>query len=157
MTQNGHKRARGLIDATRVAEISAIELDWLNAHLETCESCAEYLDTTQRIIQGLRSLRVQTNGTLVSRTQLSVRLRAHEMREHRDRMRLLWISCAMSLVMTTVSGSSLWQASEWLAHRWKPDWLWQLALLTFWFLPAMVTITACVWQRRSLDNREEVN
>jgi hypothetical protein len=155
MPQNAHEQARYLIEAIRVEDISSEQLDWLNSHLEGCDSCTKYAAATESLIQALRSIQVDTDSTLVSRTQVRVRLRAHEMLEHE--MRPLWISCAVSSAMTALSTSYLWQATEWLGRQvGGPNWLWQLWFLAFWFFPCVAAITVLVWQRSPLTYNADV-
>jgi hypothetical protein len=157
MTQDAHERARCLINAGCVDEVSPQEVDWLSLHLESCASCAQYAATTNRVIQGLRSIQVDPHKSLVSRTQLRVRLRAHEIQEQADHARPVWVSCAVSLAMTAVSTSYLWEASGWLAHQvGGPNWLWQLWAFTFWFFPSVAAIAVLVWQRPPLTQNAEV-
>jgi anti-sigma factor RsiW len=148
MTQNDHERAHCLIEAGRVEGVPPDESHWLNLHLESCEPCAHSAASVERIVQALRSIRLNTNPTLVTSTQQKVRLRASEMRDQAEHMRPVWISCALSSTFSVASIPYLWRAIVlYTRHAGVSDWVWQLGLLMFWFLPSIAVIAVLVWQR----------
>jgi hypothetical protein len=148
MSQEDHERARYLIEAHRLGGISPDESDWLNLHLESCESCAHSAVTVERVVLALRSIHIDANPTIVTNTQRKVRLRTSEMRERADQLRPVWISCALSSALSVASTPYLWRAIlSCTRQAGISDWVWQLGLLLFWFLPSIAVIAVLVWQR----------
>jgi anti-sigma factor RsiW len=148
MSEEIHARAARLMDAEVVEGIPATERAWLDEHLEGCAACRAHAERTTRALQSLRSLALQVNPALVSATQVRLRLRARELREHQARMRALWISCALSWVLGAVSAPLLWRGLAWLGPRLAlPQPAWVAVFLLAWTMPGVVVGAVLAWQR----------
>lgn len=148
MKEATHERAERLIDAELVEGIPAADRQWLEEHLEGCDRCRVRAEATARALQSLRSALLRVNPALVSATQLRVRLRARELREHQARMRALWISCALSWVLGAVTAPLLWWGVEWLGHHIAlPQAVWFSVFLLLWIVPAVAVGAVMAWQR----------
>jgi len=149
MSEDMHGRAAHLMDAALVEGITGIERTWLDEHLERCVGCRARAELTERSVQFVRSVAVQVNPSLVSATQVRLRLRARELQEHQARMRALWVSCALSWLLGAVSAPLLWQGLAWLGQRFAlPQPAWLAVFLLAWTVPAVVVGAALAWQRR---------
>ena len=159
MKEGNHERAAQLIDTRQVESISAADGEWLKGHLEGCVACRERAQSTERALQSLRSAIATVNPSLVTRTQLRVRLRAQELREQQAGMRALWVSCAFSWILGAVSAPLLWQGLEWLGRRIVlPRAVWLMVFVFWWLAPAVAVAAVLVWHRSraSMENGYEV-
>ncbi len=138
MKQDVHERAQQLTDAASVEGIAERHRRWLEAHLRSCASCADYAAATERAIQAFRSIAVPTDSQLVRRTQREARRRAQAMRLHEKEMWPVWVSGGLSALVTTVSVALFWVGSEWLAPlAGAPVGLLMAGLVVFWFIPSL--------------------
>jgi hypothetical protein len=148
MTEDIHERAIQLIDKRQVEGLTAEERDWLEAHLESCALCRNQALETERALQALRSAVPRFDVTLVLRTQMRARMRAHELIENAARMRALWISCALSWVLGVVSAPLLWRGFEWVGHRLAISRaVWMTGFVVSWVAPAVVTAAVIAWRQ----------
>ncbi len=135
-----HERAQGLVIAVRADAISAADRRWLESHLAECHACARYAEQIAGVVGALRSVSVVPRPGLVAVTQLRVRARAQELRERQERLRPLWIACAVAVLCSVVTTPYLWWGFEWLGHAiGVSDLLWQTGFVMSWTLPAILT------------------
>jgi predicted anti-sigma-YlaC factor YlaD len=139
MREDLHERARRLAADSWIDPVSEQETVWLRSHLESCESCRRFASGVEEGIVALRSARIQADRRLVEATQRSVRVYAERVRETRSRVRLLAISCVLSVVWGGVTLPWLWRGCAWLGRAARlPDPAWQAAFVLFWLLPSAV-------------------
>jgi anti-sigma factor RsiW len=142
-----HDRARKLLAAAAVEEITANERDWLGRHLEDCPECSSEAAALAAAVQSLRSTPVSISPEIVQRTRLAVRSRAQELHAARARSLPLWIAAAMSSVWMIATTPLMWWTLAWLGRSVNvPDAVWQVAFLMWWFLPATVLAAAAAWR-----------
>jgi predicted anti-sigma-YlaC factor YlaD len=143
---DAHQRARKLIALSGAEALSANELsdqqssnEWLAAHLETCASCRAFAENAAEAIHRLRAIPVAAGRSLVSTTQSRVRRRALELQRHRERLRLVAVSCTAVTLSALLSTFVLWRGFEWLGARAElaPS-IWQVAFLVFCMMPALL-------------------
>ncbi len=147
MNPEVHERACRLIDAWHVEGISAVEHEWLEAHLTECAACQARARANERALQALRSNTVRVDPALVSTTQARVRWRARELRENQARLRALWISCGLSWLLGTLTAPLLWQAIAWLGRRFEiSQAIWVAAFAFCWIAPATVVGAVVAWR-----------
>ncbi|MCZ6905381.1 MAG: hypothetical protein O7F56_06925 [Acidobacteria bacterium] len=143
MKRADHQRAQQFIDACQVEGISPEERTWLDSHLSACEPCSQHAGATERAIQAFRSVHIDTDPALVQATQARVRARAREIHEEAERMRPVWISAVLALVVTVASAPYIWQGLEWLAGKFgAPAWVFQFGFFWFWLIPCLVAAAA---------------
>lgn len=148
MREEIHERAVRLIETRQVESIPADDDEWLQGHLENCAACRERAQGVERALQSLRSAVAAVNPSLVTRTQLRVRLRAQELQEQQARMRALWVSCTLSWILGAASAPLLWEGFEWIGQRMPlPRAIWLTALVFWWLVPAAATAAVLAWQR----------
>ena len=153
MNSDVHERACHLIDAWRVEGISAFEHQWLDTHTAECTACQARAHANERALQLLRSNVVTVGRSLVSVTQVRVRLRARAMRENHARLRALWVSCGLSWVLGVASAPVVWRTFQWAGlHAALPKMIWETAFALWWLLPAGAAAVLLAWmQRRAAD------
>jgi hypothetical protein len=138
MTQELHQRARGLIAAARVEGISAADRQWLDGHLQSCESCSECASATEQAIRSLQLASVQIDPALVARTQRAVHLRSNEIRAFHTQLVPLWMSCAISWVLGGITLPLVWRGIEWVGQYVDlPSPVGILLLVAWWALPTL--------------------
>ena len=136
MTQDVHERAREWIVCSE--DLSGQQQAWLQSHLEGCSSCREYAEAAEQLVRSLRVLPVVAGRSLVMRTQMRVRSRARELRQTRERLALVTISCALVAVSSAVTTGFVWRGFEWLG-RWEQlsNPVWQAGFVLFWMAPTI--------------------
>ncbi len=117
MTNHEHERALELIMRRGTEEVAAPDATWLDAHLATCDSCADYAETFDGAAQLLRSVAVTAKPALVASTQAKVRARAHQLEERRARTVLIAISFCLGAMSSAASGWLWWRFGGWVADR----------------------------------------
>ena len=117
MTNHDHERALELIMRRGTEEVAAHDADWLEVHLATCDSCADYAETFHSAGQLLRSVAVTAKPALVASTQARVRARAHQLEEQRARTVLIAISFCLGAMSSAASGWLWWRFGGWVADR----------------------------------------
>jgi predicted anti-sigma-YlaC factor YlaD len=139
MTHDPHQQAQELI-ACRGDSLTEPQQTWLQAHLASCDSCREYAEAADQLVRALRSVPITAGAALVQTTQARARAHAYKLQQQRERMWLIWISCAVVTLSTALTTPLLWQGFAWVG-RWirVPDVLWQTAFAMFWIVPALAT------------------
>lgn len=143
MTPNPHDEARELIAIARGRgtgeDLSDAQQTWLRAHLLQCAECREYADAAGRTIRALRSQPLAADSALVRATQTRVRSRALELRQQRERMWLVCLSCLFVGISAAVTTPLFWRVfasiGEWAGVS---AWVWQAGFAFFWMAPALV-------------------
>jgi predicted anti-sigma-YlaC factor YlaD len=140
MKRSLHDRARELIALAGAEDLSDGQQTWLQVHLEQCGPCRDYLEGSGRVVRALRSQPLAADPALVRATQLRVRVRARELRQRRERLVLVGLSCAVVAISSAFTTPLIWGGFEWLG-RWNrmPNPVWQLGFVLFWVAPAMAT------------------
>lgn len=137
MNENIHERALQFIAQGRVEGIAEADSSWLRAHLEECDSCADYARQTDWALRSMRTAVIALPEGLASRTQFRVRLRAQELREREPRRVALWLACALSWAFGIVSTPYVWHIFEWIGRETgAPKLLLQLGFGLWWLVPA---------------------
>jgi hypothetical protein len=139
MTDKIHQRANDLLTRKRVEPLSSEDELWLSAHLAECDLCAVADAQIDQALSAMRTLRVTVPRNLASRTQMRVRMRAEELREHGTANRLIWAVAVMSWIFGLASAPLVWRGFSWLGnelHLPKPVWIAGVAL--WWVIPALV-------------------
>ncbi len=138
MTGDAHKRAKHLIDATLLEDISEPESLWLEAHLTTCDACGKHAVATQKSIQAFRRVTIPVDPELAGRTQRKVRARAREIEQAREDVVALWVAGGLAAALTAITTPLVWSALGWLGQRMEiPGSLLQLAYVWFWLVPSL--------------------
>ena len=149
MNQELHARAERLIAQERVEEVSGTERAWLAQHLHECAACANVANETQRAIASLRGVGIDVPRGLASRTQMRVRMRAEELREHSPKRSLLWAITAMSWALGVATAPWVWRGFAWLGeHTGLPKPLWELGFVLWWAIPAMIAAVAVILEKK---------
>jgi len=139
MSEDVHTKAGHLISQQRVEGISPTERQWLERHLQECESCAAQGRLTEEAVRALRAVAVPLPPALASRTQMRVRLRVQELREREPRRRMIWIVCGLSWALGIASAPYVWRAFAWMGeHTGTPNLVWELGFGLWWTIPALV-------------------
>jgi hypothetical protein len=99
-------------------------------------------------LSALRTIDITVPRNLAGRTQLRVRLRAEELREHGPASRLIWAVAAMSWILGLASAPLVWRGFEWIgAHTGAPKLVLQFGFVLWWGLPALLAAGIVLWQR----------
>jgi anti-sigma factor RsiW len=134
---NDHDKAKELIALGD--GLSQSEQAWLRQHLEGCEACREYGDRLNAMLRALRSTPVTADARLVRATQMRVRFHANRLRETRQRMWLVGLSCLGVGLSATLTAPLAWRLFAWLgAELGVSDVVWQAGFACFWVLPVLV-------------------
>jgi hypothetical protein len=134
-----HEQAKQLIIRERVEGIADAEREWLDAHFAECAACAELARTTGQAIRSLRAVSVPLPRGLASRTQMRVRLRAQQLRQHEPRWRLVWLACGISWIFGAATAPYVWRVLELAGQRMGlPNFVWEMGFGLWWALPAAV-------------------
>ena len=153
MSENVHSRALQLVAKGRVEGLAQSESEWLRAHLEECDFCAEHARQTDRALRALRTAAVPLPDGLASRAQFRVRLRAAELREREPAHRALWFACAVSWAFGIASAPYVWRLFAWFGERaGVPNLVWELGFGLWWTIPAL--FAAAVLLTESLRKSE---
>jgi predicted anti-sigma-YlaC factor YlaD len=139
MTNDLHDRAKEFIARRHVEGLTPADQRWLNGHLADCESCAAEQQQLRESFSALRTMHIDLPRNLASHTQLRVRMRAEELREHSPVNRLIWAVAAMSWIFGLATAPLVWRGFAWLGaelHLPKPVWIGGVVL--WWAVPALV-------------------
>jgi anti-sigma factor RsiW len=140
MTRDLHEQARQWIALGGIEGLSEEQQSSLHRHLEECDSCRTYAETADQLIRSIRSVPLAPAPGLVHTTQKRVRERARQLREERERLRLVGVSCFLVGLSTAITTPLLWRAFEWIGGRTAVATpLWEAAFALFAILPALVT------------------
>ena len=149
MSNELHARAERLIAQERVEEISAAERQWLAKHLDECAQCTGVAANTEQALASLRGVSVEVPRGLASRTQMRVRIRADELREHSPKRSLLWAITAMSWALGVATAPWVWHGFEWLGqHTGVPKPLWEVGFVLWWAIPASIAAIAVILEKK---------
>lgn len=136
MMRDMHDQARELI--TLGNHLSGAQQAWLRAHLDDCATCRDYADAFDRMVRALRSLPVAADARLVRATQMRVRFHAARLRETRERMWLVGISCLTVGFSATLTLPLLWRLFAWMGESAGISSLvWQTGFVFFSIAPAL--------------------
>jgi predicted anti-sigma-YlaC factor YlaD len=136
MNRDIHDRARELLSASE--RTGAAEEAWLEQHLAQCAQCRVFGEEVGPVVRALRSVPFAATPDLVWSTQRRVRLRARELQSKRERLWLVWISCALVSAFAFLSNALLWQAFAWLGRRAQvPAAVWEVGFAMFWIAPTI--------------------
>lgn len=148
MNNDDHARAEKLILEAQVEGTPEADRAWLDAHLETCESCAGKARSTEYTLRAFRAVSVPVDSELLGSTRLRVYLRARELSDQRERRWGLIALCAMSWLVGIASAPLAWWMFKWLGKEaGLPPLVWQTALALWWMLPAGFVAAIVFWQR----------
>lgn len=149
MNSDLHAQAQKLIAQERVEGISRGEQAWLAAHLAGCATCAAIASETAQALSALRGIPVDVPRNLASRTQLRVRLRAEELREHAPARKLLWVLAFMSWALGVSTAPFVWRLFAWFGSELGlPRYVSQAGVVLWWTLPALVAVGLILIERR---------
>src|SRR5260370_25183575 len=138
MTENIHERALQLIAQARVEGIAEADGTWLRAHVEECHFCAEHARPTDCALRFMRTAAIALPDGLAGRTQLRVRLRAEELREHEPRRRMLWFACAASWIFGVASAPYVCRLFAWLREVTRtPKLVWEIGIALLRAIPSL--------------------
>lgn len=154
MTRNTHDEARELIALG--AGLSQAQESWLRSHLHECEACRSYAETANEVVRSLRSLPLAADSRLVRATQMRVRFHAGRLREARQRMWLVSMSCLGVGLSATLTVPLLWRLFAWLG-QWAgvPTLAWQAGFIFFSVAPALgVSVLLLARGIHRMDDRE---
>jgi len=157
MREESHERTLQLVDKMQVEGLTAAEREELEAHLEICVHCGKRARETELALRAFRAAAPHFDSSLVLRTQMQVRLRAHEIIENAARLRALWISCALSWVLGVVSAPLMWRGFEWVGHRLALSRVvWVTGFALAWVAPAGVAAAIIAWRQaeRAIGSRQ---
>ena len=139
MTNHDHERALELIMRRGTEDLAARDAAWLDAHLSTCDSCAEYAESFDGTARLLRSVAITARPGLVASTQAKVRARAHQLEEQRARTVLIAISFCLGAISSAASGWLWWRFGGWVAERFAlPPAIVEPGVIFFLAFPALV-------------------
>ena len=137
---DAHEQARQWIALGEVDDLPEQQRLWLQTHLQGCEACRNCAEEMYRLIRSVRSVPLAAGPGLVWATQMRVRERAHQLREERDRLWLVGMSCFVVGLSTALTTPLLWRAFQWIGN-WteisRP--VWEGAFVIFAVTPAIVT------------------
>ena len=139
MSNDLHLRANELLARRRVEPLSRQDEVWLAAHLGGCESCVAEDAHMADALSALRGMPINLPRNLASRTQIRVRLRAEELREHGPANRLIWAVACMSWIFGLATAPLVWRGFEWLGGELHlPKLVWATGVVLWWAVPALV-------------------
>ena len=148
MLDSTHQRANELLAHRRIESLSREDEQWLAGHLSECKFCAAADARMSEALSTLRTMQINVPRTLASRTQLRIRLRAEELREHNPANRLIWAVAAMSWILGLATAPLVWSGFAWIgAHAGVPRLLLQFGFVLWWGLPALLAAGIVLWQR----------
>jgi len=137
MTRDTHDEAQELIALGDA--LSDPQQTWLRAHLEECASCRDYAEGAAHMVRALSSLPVAADTRLVRATQMRVRFHAIRLRETRERMWLVGMTCLGVGLTATLTLPLLWCFFAWMGEQaGVPTLVWQAGFLFFFIAPALV-------------------
>jgi hypothetical protein len=140
MTDNLHERAQALLLDSWLGDLAPADQQWLRSHMESCGECAQFAGAIDIGVAGLRSAAPLPERAVVEATKRSVRLYAERLRETQSRVRMLAISCVLSVIWGGASLPLLWRGFAWLGGAFAlPEAAWQAGFVLFWIAPSVIT------------------
>ena len=150
MDQTTHQRANELLTRRRVEGIPRQDENWLAAHLAQCESCAAADAQVAEGLSALRAMPIEVPRNLASRTQLRVRMRAQELREHGPANRLIWAVAVMSWIFGLATAPFVWRGFAWVGGELHlPRLVWVAGVVLWWVVPALVATGVVLLSHKS--------
>ena len=133
---NIHDEMRELIAlGDSVAEVQQTRL---HAHLAECEACRKYAEAASQVVATLRSIPVAADARLVRATQMRVRFHAARLRETRERMWFVGMTCLSVGLSATLTAPLLWRLFAWMGRTaGVSTTLWQASFLVFCIVPVL--------------------
>ncbi|HKE07016.1 MAG TPA: hypothetical protein VKB48_04255 [Candidatus Acidoferrum sp.] len=151
MNENPHVRAQRLMAESAVEVLGKAEEAWLREHLADCVDCAREAATARELLHALRNAPVSVPRDLAARTQLRVRLRAHEVSEAANGSLWLWVVTAASWFLGVFSAPLVWKVFSWLGSSvGVPKLVLEIGFVLWWTVPALVAV-GVVLQQRALN------
>jgi predicted anti-sigma-YlaC factor YlaD len=139
MNGDAHERAVRLMAERRVGALSREDERWLAEHLAECANCSAEDARVAEALSALRAMQISVPRNLSARTQLRVRLRAEELREHGPASRLVWAVAVMSWVFGLATAPFVWRGFAWLGGELHlPKLVWATGVVLWWVVPALV-------------------
>ena len=139
MKRDIHEQAQELIACSGTVGLNDESTSWLRQHLQDCASCRDYAESVSQLSSALHSVTFAAHADLVRSTQLKVRARAEQLRQQRERMRLVWLSCFLLALSGATTTPLLWDGFRWIGEvAQTPSPVWQLGFALFWVAPAIV-------------------
>jgi hypothetical protein len=139
MNGDVHDRAVRLMAERRVGALSREDEQLLAAHLAECANCSAEDARVEEALSALRAMQISVPRNLSARTQLRVRLRAEELREHGPASRLVWAVAVMSWVFGLATAPFVWRGFAWLGSELHlPKLVWATGVVLWWVVPALV-------------------
>jgi predicted anti-sigma-YlaC factor YlaD len=139
MKRDIHEQARELIACSGTDGLNDESTSWLRQHLQECDSCRDYAEAVSQLSSALHSITFAADAHLVRSTQLKVRVRAEQLHQQRERMRLVWLSCFILALSGAATTPLLWSGFRWIGQvAQAPRPVWQLGFAMFWIAPALV-------------------
>ena len=139
MSLDAHERARQLIALGDFESASSTDKNWLQSHMQNCDSCRDYADATGQVVRSLRSVPLAASPRLVRATQSRVRFHAARLRETRARLWLMGMACLSVGLTATLTVPLLWRLFAWMGE-WAgvSTLVWQAGFMFFFITPALV-------------------
>jgi hypothetical protein len=148
MSKDTHERALQLMAHQHVEGISAEEQAWLSMHLGQCEVCSALQAQTANALAALRRMNIELPNNLAARTQLRVRIRAEELREHGPGRTILWGIAGVSWLLGVATAPFVWRGFEWAGTELGlPKLVWASGVVLWWLVPALVATGVVLRER----------
>jgi predicted anti-sigma-YlaC factor YlaD len=139
MIRNPHEQAQELIVLGGAEDISEAQQSWLHTHLRQCAACRDYAEAAGRVVGALRSEPLAADSRLVRATQMRVRFHAARLREMRERIWLVALTCVSVGVSAALTVPLLWRLFAWMGESAGVSAaVWQGAFACFWIIPVLV-------------------
>jgi anti-sigma factor RsiW len=152
MNPENHERARQLMAAARIGDITRAERDWLDDHLASCRECAAESTSMDAAISFLRAAHVEASPELLLRTRRAVQQRAVELESAGTSSAPLWIATAVSTICMVLTAPFAWGVFGWAGRLVNiPQPIWQAAFVMWWFLPATLLAAAAAWKKSEMN------
>ena len=139
MTRDIHQQTQEWIALTGVDGLSDAQQSQLQTHLRECDACREYADATGQVIRSLRSVPMAATPSLVRRTQARVRQHAQLLRQQRERLWMVGVTCAGIGFSASVTMPIMWKIFSWLG-TWAgvSSPVWEVGFTAFVIAPALL-------------------
>jgi len=150
MSSDSHVRANELLARRRVEPLGKQDEQWLALHLTECAACAAEDTRMADALSALRGMQISVPRSLAGRTQMRVRLRAEELREHGPASRLIWAVAGMSWIFGLATAPFVWRGFEWLGGELHlPKLVWATGVVLWWAVPALVATGIVLFGHKS--------
>jgi len=151
---NDHERARQMLALGDAGQLPSADHAWLESHLEACESCRAFAQDASDVVRALRAIPVAADRSLVTATQMRVRVRAREMRQREERMWLVGVSCVAVTLTAGFTNLACWRGFTWLVERSHVSVAtWPVAFVALWIVPALAASVLLLAQGTHLADR----